>query len=88
MFVALGTVFIAYEGTSALSGLYEENGALDLAYAAESWVSSFSRFVPDYLLVAVLAVAVVALALVRVGAYFRKSDEEPESGPRDREETS
>ncbi len=88
MFVALGTVFIAYEGTSALSGFYEENGAVDLAYTAESWVSSFSRFVPDYLLVAVLAMAVVALALARVGAYFRKRNGKPYRGSRDREETS
>lgn len=77
MFVALGTVFIAYEGTSALLGLYEENGAVDLAYAAERWVSSVSRVVPDYLLLAILAVAVMALALARVGAYLRKRDGGP-----------
>ncbi len=88
LFVALGTVFIAYEGTSALLGLYEENGAVDLAYAAERWVSSVSRFVPDYLLVATLALAVVALALARVGAYFRKRIGVPERGARDGEETS
>ena len=88
MFVALGTVFIAYEGTSALSGIYEENGAVDLAYAAESWVSSVSRVVPDYLLVAVLAVAVVALALARVGACLRKRNGKPYRGSRDGEETS
>src|SRR5215211_7623878 len=34
MFILLGTLFIAYEGTSALSGLYESNGATDLAFAA------------------------------------------------------
>jgi cytochrome c biogenesis protein CcdA len=88
MFVALGTVFIAYEGTSALSGLYEENGAVDLAYAAERWVSSVSRVVPDYLLVAVLAVAVVALALVRMSVYFRKRNGKPYRGSRDGEEAS
>ena len=88
MFVALGTVFITYEGTSALSGLYEENGAVDLAYAAESRVSSLSRIVPDYLLVAVLAMAVTALALARLGAYFRKRDGAAESGSREGEEMS
>lgn len=88
MFVALGAVFIAYEGTSALSGLYEENGAVDLAYAAETWVSSVSRFVPDYLLAAVLAVAVVALALARVGAYLRKRNGKLYRGSRDGEESS
>ena len=88
MFVALGAVFITYEGTSALSGLYEENGAVDLAYAAESWVSSVSRIVPDYLLLAVLAVAVAALALARWGAYFRNRDVVPDRGSRDGEERS
>lgn len=46
MFVALGTVFIAYEGTSALSGVYAALGTEELAYAAEnvlgglpSWIS-------------------------------------------------
>ena len=56
MFVLLGVVFIAYQGTSALSGLYEENGAVDLAYATEEWSSSFARSVPDAL---VFALAVV-----------------------------
>lgn len=88
MFVALGAVFITYEGTSALSGLYEENGAVDLAYAAESWVSSVSRIVPDYLLLVVLAVAVAALALARWGAYFRNRDVVPDRGSRDGEERS
>lgn len=88
MFVALGTVFIAYEGTSALSGLYEENGAVDLAYAAESQVYSFSRFVPDYLLVAVLVVVVVALVPARVVAYLRKRVGGSERVSRDGEEAS
>jgi hypothetical protein len=68
MFVVLGVVFVAYEGTSALSGLYEENGAEDLAYAAEGWVSSFSRSVPDALVLAVVlgaALAAVATAVLR-----------------------
>jgi cytochrome c biogenesis protein CcdA len=66
MFILLGVVFIAYEGTSALSGLYEENGAVDLAYAVEGWVSSFTRSVPDALVIAVaIALAVVVVILGR-----------------------
>ena len=60
MFILLGAVFIAYEGTSALSGLYEAYGTVDLAYVAEEWASSFARIVPDALvLAAALALAVV-----------------------------
>ncbi|MCA1731915.1 MAG: cytochrome c biogenesis CcdA family protein, partial [Actinobacteria bacterium] len=43
IFVLLGVVFIAYEGTSALSGLYEENGVVDLSYTAEGWANSLAR---------------------------------------------
>lgn len=44
MFVILGVMFVAYEGTSALSGLYESNGATDLAFAAQVRASS----IPDW----------------------------------------
>ncbi|MCA1729899.1 MAG: cytochrome c biogenesis CcdA family protein [Actinobacteria bacterium] len=60
MFVLLGVVFIAYQGTSALAGFYEENGAVDLAYTAEGWASSLARSIPD----------AFVLALVLVGALF------------------
>lgn len=46
MFVLLGIVFIVYEGTSALTGLYESNGATDIAFAAEEWVSDFTLGTP------------------------------------------
>jgi cytochrome c biogenesis protein CcdA len=69
MFVLLGTVFIAYEGTSALSGLYEENGAVDAAYAAEQWARSLANIVPDAL---VLAVALATALLLAIRAYRRR----------------
>jgi cytochrome c biogenesis protein CcdA len=64
MFVLLGTLFIAYEGTSALSGLYESNGATDLAFAAQQWADGVARRVPDPALLAVLG-ALVAASLFR-----------------------
>ena len=64
MFVLLGTLFIAYQGTSALSGLYESNGATDLAFAAQQWADGVARRVPDPALLAVLG-ALVAAALFR-----------------------
>ena len=69
MFVLLGTIFIAYEGTSALSGLYEENGAVDLAYAAELWANSLAGSILDALVLA--ATLAVALSLA-VAAYARR----------------
>ena len=67
MFVLLGTVFVAYEGTSALSGLYEENGAVDVTYAAEQWASSLARSIPDVLVLAVVLAAALLLAFVAYG---------------------
>ena len=69
MFILLGTIFIAYEGTSALSGLYEENGAVDLAYAAELWANSLAGSILDTLVLA--AALAVALSLA-AAAYVRR----------------
>ena len=66
MFVLLGVVFIAYEGTSALSGLYEENGAEDLAFAAEGWVNSFASNIPDALVLVIVLAAALAAAVTAV----------------------
>ena len=63
MFITLGVVFIAYEGTSSLSGFYESNGATDLAFAAERWANDLSRKVPGAALFAVLAMLFAALLL-------------------------
>ena len=64
MFVLLGTLFIAYEGTSALSGLYESNGATDLAFAAQQWADGVAERIPDPALLAVLG-ALLAAVLFR-----------------------
>src|ERR687890_1986797 len=71
MFVLLGAVFIAYEGTSALSGLYEAYGAVDLAYAAEQWVSSLTNVVPNALALAVVLATALLLAVVTYGRRLR-----------------
>jgi cytochrome c biogenesis protein CcdA len=64
LFILLGVVFIDYEGTYALSGLYEENGAVDLTYSAEEWTNSFASNIPDALVLAiVLAAALVAVVV-------------------------
>ena len=82
MFVLLGMVYIVYEGTSALSGLYEENGAVDIAYTAEQRARSLANIVPDTL---VLAVALVAALLLALWAY-RRLRHKPRSAPDNVEE--
>src|SRR5918998_780407 len=76
MFILLGVVFLAYRGTSALSGLYEENGALDLSYAAEQWANSLARSIPDALVFAgalAAALVLVGVVLVRRRSKLRSS---------------
>ena len=62
MFVLLGVTFIAYEGTSALSGLYESGGATGLAFAAEKRLGSVGSAVPDAALIAAVVPFAVLLA--------------------------
>lgn len=62
MFVALGAVFIAYEGTSALSGLYVTLGTEDLAYAAESALSAVPTWA-SWGLTALVAASILVLVL-------------------------
>jgi cytochrome c biogenesis protein CcdA len=64
MFILLGALFIAYEGTSALSGLYEANGATDLAFAAERLAEEVARRVPGTALLLALAAVVAALPVL------------------------
>jgi hypothetical protein len=59
--VALRAIFVAYEGTSALSGSYEYRGATNLAFAAEQWPAALARSVP---VVPVLVVFGAVLASV------------------------
>ncbi|MEV8587042.1 cytochrome c biogenesis CcdA family protein [Streptomyces sp. NPDC051180] len=73
-FVALGTLFLVFDGTTALPGLL----SVDDSFAVEERVASLGRSVPDgALLVAVVAVVAVVLALRgrRGGGRTREREE-------------
>ncbi|MFF8843634.1 cytochrome c biogenesis CcdA family protein [Streptomyces sp. NPDC015127] len=57
-FVLLGTVFLAFDGTTALPGLL----SVDDSFAVEEWAAGIGSAVPDWVLL-VLVVAVAALVL-------------------------
>jgi len=82
MFVLLGTPFIAYEGTSALSGLYESNGATDLAFAADRLAEDVARRVPATALLVVLAEVLAALLILR---WWREKANKSEAYPAKRD---
>ncbi|MBA3952674.1 MAG: cytochrome c biogenesis protein CcdA [Rubrobacter sp.] len=80
MFVALGVVFIAYEGTSALAGFYESRGATEAVFAAEEWAAGLARGLP---IVAVpVAGAVVLASVLAYRVISRRSAPGAESRPR------
>ena len=66
MFIALGTLFVAFQGTSALEGFYADRGATDLAFTVERWVTALAESVPLTLMLAVLAVLVASLVLYKL----------------------
>src|ERR671917_2455075 len=43
MFVAIGVLFIAFEGTSGLESLYAAGGATDLALSAQRWAQAAEK---------------------------------------------
>ena len=57
--------------------LYEENGAVEVAFAAEQWARSFASNVPDALVLAV--VLAVTLTLV-IAAYNRRKPRNASTG--------
>ena len=65
MFIAIGVLFIVFEGTSALEGLYASRGATDLAFAAEWWVNGVAESFPLSLALAVGAVLLAGFVLYR-----------------------
>src|SRR5215203_5566170 len=60
LFVAIGVLFIVFEGTSGLEGLYASGGATDLAFSVERWAETFSESTP-------ISVALVVLGLLFAG---------------------
>jgi thiol:disulfide interchange protein len=81
MFILLGTLFMAYDGTNALSGLSESNGATDLAFAAERLTEGVARRVPGTVLLGAVATLLAALLLRWRRRRIDKS--EPHSVKRD-----
>ncbi|MFD4371615.1 cytochrome c biogenesis CcdA family protein [Streptomyces sp. NPDC058486] len=74
-FVALGTLFLVFDGTTALPGLL----SVDDSFAVEQRVAEWGRAVPDWaLLVGVVAVVGLVLALRGRGRSRTRGAEQPE----------
>ena len=66
MFVAVGVLFVVFEGTSGLEGLYTAGGATDLAFAVERWVDAASERLPVSVALAVLGVLLAGFLVFRL----------------------
>lgn len=80
MFIVLGTLFVAFQGTSALEGVYTASGATDLAFATERWVNGLSESLPLSLVLAVLAVVFAGFALYRFSRRMPRRDRKRPAG--------
>lgn len=74
MFILIGALFIAYEGTSALEGFYVANGATDLAFSAQQWANEIAQRIPA---VAVLVILGLISALVLYLQIRRRQSKKP-----------
>jgi hypothetical protein len=73
LFIVIGVLFIVFEGTSALEGLYASGGATDLAFTVERWVSGVSERLPVSVALVVLAVLFAGFLLYRLSRRRKKS---------------
>jgi len=71
VFVGLGVAFIVFQGSSALSGLYADLGAADLAISLEAGIAGLIRGNGLVVTVAIVA-AVVLVARAALGARRRE----------------
>jgi cytochrome c biogenesis protein CcdA len=72
MFVVIGVLFIVFEGTSGLEGLYAAGGATDLAFAAERWVDAASGRGPVSATLAVLGVLFAGFTIYKLSQRRKK----------------
>jgi cytochrome c biogenesis protein CcdA len=74
MFVVVGILFIAFEGTSGLEGLYASGGATDLAFSAERWAETLSDGTPASIALGVVGLLSAAFLVYRSA---RRRNEKP-----------
>ncbi|MGW2479629.1 cytochrome c biogenesis CcdA family protein [Streptomyces sp. NPDC001571] len=72
-FIALGALFLAYDGTTALPGLLD----VDDSYALEEWARGVGEAVPDW----ALLTALVAVTAVTLGVRARRARTRPAEKP-------
>ncbi len=75
MFIVLGVVFIALQGTNALAGTYESLGFTELSFQADEWVRGATGWIPDGVIFAALGLLPVS-GLVYAYRRLRPPDDD------------
>jgi len=65
LFILLGGSFIVFQGSSALSGVYDDLGLADLSFAAQAWISDHLAQVPDAVWLLPILLSLTAIWLLR-----------------------
>jgi cytochrome c biogenesis protein CcdA len=60
MFIGLGVLFIAFQGTNALTGTYEGWGFTEASFQADEWVRNATSWIPDFVIFAAMGLIAVA----------------------------
>ncbi|WP_330331643.1 cytochrome c biogenesis CcdA family protein [Streptomyces sp. NBC_00536] len=71
-FIALGALFLVYDGASALPGLLD----VDDSFAVEEWVRTATAGVPDWALLGLIAAGALGVGLVRWRRTARTAGDE------------
>src|SRR5215216_2053825 len=72
MFVAIGVLFIVFEGTSGLESLYASGGATDLAFSVERWIETVSERLPASAALVVLGILLAGYLVYRLSRRRKK----------------
>ena len=72
MFVAIGVLFVAFEGTSGLEGLYAAGGATDLAFSVQRSAGAVSGNASSSVALAVLGLLLAGFLLYRLSRRPKK----------------
>lgn len=85
MFVAIGVMFLRFDGTAGITGFLGTGDTVDLEFAAQQAVSEWAAALPAWLLPAVVLFVAGLVAARRAASRDQTSDSHPQADVRDPE---
>jgi len=75
MFIGLGVLFIAFQGTNALAGTYDGWGFTEASFQADEWVRNATSWIPDFVIFAAMGL-LAATGVVYAYRRLRQPDDD------------